>query len=139
MTTPRRKSPRRKVERIEKVGGWGNIRYLHHLECGHAESRPRASSAPKLGCAMCYKVGEVDEFVKTFEVLQNVNVASVDEPEIAGQDEIRIEQTYARLAKALGLPKEAITINTAVTQGGLEITSGFVYLSAADIHRIGGK
>ena len=140
MTTERRQAPRRAVASIERTGGWGQVRYLHHLECGHVESRARSSRAPKLGCAMCLKVNKVDEMFRTEQKVQKDLVDSVDVGVITGQDEIRIEQMIAVIASKLGVPREAISVNTMVSQqGNLEVQSGLIFLSADDVTRMGGQ
>ncbi len=55
MTTEHRKSPRKKVISVKKVGAWGNVSYEHLLSCGHVEARPRKASTKALACAWCFK------------------------------------------------------------------------------------
>jgi len=48
----RRQAPRRTIERVERVGDWGEVAYHHHLSCGHVEVRPRSKSGA-LTCGTC--------------------------------------------------------------------------------------
>jgi hypothetical protein len=137
MTTERRKSPRRAVERIERVGSWGNVRYLHHLECGHVESRARASSAPQLACVMCLKVSKVDEEMRNLPLKPEILPEIVDTAETDGNDEIRIDLQTAVIAKKFGVPKEAVSIQVMVDGDRLSVSSGMVFLSAEDVERLG--
>jgi len=135
VTTEHRKAPRKTVESIDRVGGWGNVKYLHHLECGHIESRPRASTAPKLGCVACLRVKNRQEP----EGLQQVNVEVVDFGAQIAQDEITTNQLASRLAKTLGVPTEAIGLHQEIQESGRSsVQYAVVYLSKDDIYRIIG-
>lgn len=137
MSSEHRRAPRRGVVGIERVGGWGAVRYLHMLECGHAESRARASSAPKLGCVMCLRVREKEE---ELEVLQNVKQLSVDIGQSAGQDEVRLATAASIIAKRFGVPIEAVDIHIAIGPDGEFIyQQGLVFLSGDDVLRLIGE
>lgn len=135
MTTEHRKAPRRLVESIDRVGEWGKIRYLHHLECGHIESRPRASSAPKLGCVKCLRAndGQFDE------PLLKVNIPVVDFSAQMAEDEVTTSRIASQLAKTLGVPNEAIGLHQEIQENGRSnVQYAVVYLSRDDIFRIVG-
>lgn len=135
MTTEHRKAPRKTVESIDRVGGWGNVKYLHHLECGHIESRPRASTAPKLACVSCLRVKNRQEPAG----LQEVNVEVIDFGAQIAQDEITTNQLASRLAKTLGVPTEAIGLHQEIQESGRSsVQYAVVYLSKDDIYRIIG-
>ena len=136
MTTEHRKSPRRAVERIQRIGGWGNGRYHHHLACGHIEIRPRASKSPKLACASCLRAREFEgKLARSTE--SDDPTPTIDDYDLAlGQDEVAIERSRAALARALFVPGDAIDIIAVDMGGTLEIQSALVFLSADDIARI---
>jgi hypothetical protein len=136
MTTEHRKSPRRSVERIERIGNWGTVKYHHHLECGHIEIRPRASTAPKIACVWCLKATERDAEWKNPGAIDKNSVISLDYDLDMGQDEIRIEGTRAALSRELSIPPDAIDIVAVDAGGTLEIQSALVFLSSDDVKRI---
>jgi len=136
MTTEHRKAPRRSIEEIKRVGGWGKVKYHHHLACGHIEIRNRASSAPKLGCAWCFRASERDAELRNPAVSNQTPPPIVDSDPVMGQDEIDIGQTRAALATALSVPADAIDIVAIDAGGSLEIQNALVFLSAHDVMRL---
>lgn len=136
MTTPHRKSPRRRVVKIERMGGWGAVRYHHHLKCGHVEIRPRAAKTPKLACRSCLRAEEFSQ--RLAERSADVEtVASNLRKKLDGvQAEVSVERSRAALAKTLSIPVDAVDIVSADVGGTLEIQSALVFLSAEDIARI---
>jgi hypothetical protein len=135
VTTEHRKAPRRLVEYIDRVGEWGKIRYLHHLECGHIESRPRASSAPKLGCVKCLRV----DTEENDDTLLKVNVQVVDFAAQMAEDEVTTSRLASKLAQTLGVPNEAIGLHQEIQENGRSnVQYAVVYLSRDDIFRIVG-
>ena len=136
MTTEHRKAPRRSIEEIKRVGGWGKVKYHHHLACGHIEIRNRASSAPKLGCAWCFRASERDAELRNPAVSNQTPPPTVDSDPVMGQDEIDIGQTRAALATALSVPADAIDIVAIDAGGSLEIQNALVFLSAHDVMRL---
>ena len=136
MTTEHRKSPRRSVERIERLGGWGKVKYHHHLECGHIEVRNRASTAPKIACVWCLKTAERDAEWKNPRAAEKDSIISIAYAADLGQDELVIEQTRAALARELSVPSDVIDIVAVDAGGNLEIQSALVFLSADDVNRI---
>ena len=136
MTTDHRKAPRRKVERIERVGAWGKVKYNHHLACGHVERRTRASQAPVIGCVWCLKATEMEvELVAATSA--KPRVTAIDYDVELRKNEIEVAQVRAALAKTLGVPAEAVDIVVAEQEATqLVITSAVIFLTAADVLRI---
>ncbi len=51
-------APRRPILDVERHGDWGDVTYLHHLACGHTETRKRRSPADVLACSGCLTAAE---------------------------------------------------------------------------------
>jgi hypothetical protein len=136
MTTEHRKAPRRFIEEIKRVGGWGKVKYHHHLACGHVEIRNRASSAPKLGCAWCFRASQRDAELKNPTAGGTIVPLAIDLDATMGQDEVDIEQTRATLATAFSVPADAIDLVVIDADGSLEIQNALVFLSAHDVMRL---
>jgi hypothetical protein len=135
MTTDRRRSPRRKILRIEKIGKWGSVTYHHHLSCGHMESRKRASTTSEIACPWCLKAEEKDKEIKALTrnpVLLNLDDTLADE-------EIKIEKARAAVASKFGVPQDAVDIKSEDVMGSLVIRSATIYLSAQDVARATNK
>jgi hypothetical protein len=132
MTTDRRRSPRRKIVRIEKIGKWGSVTYHHHLSCGHTESRKRASSTDEIACPWCLKTEAKDKEMKA--LTRNPTVIAFDN-ELA-DEEIKIERARAAVAGRFGVPQDAVDIKSEDVFGSLIIRSATVYLSAQDVARV---
>jgi len=136
MTTEHRKAPRRRVERIERVGAWGQVKYHHHLKCGHVEVRPRASKAPVIACAWCLKVA-AKEIELVAATSAKPRVSAIDYDEELRKNEIEVAQLRAALAKALGVPNEAVDVVVAEEESKqLVVQSAVIFLTAADALRI---
>ena len=133
VTTEHRKAPRRKVEGIDRIGNWGSVKYHHLLECGHTEIRARASRAPKLGCAWCLRT---EAKVAEMEALAIPYREPLDYDERLGQNEIQVARLQGSLAKALGVPTEAVDLVVTEKGGDLTVESAVVYLSPRDIDRM---
>lgn len=136
MTTEHRKAPRRFIEEIKRVGSWGKVKYHHHLACGHVEIRNRASSAPKLGCAWCFRASQRDAELKNPTAGGTIVPLAIDLDATMGQDEVDIEQTRAALATALSVPADAIDLVVIDADGSLKIQNALVFLSAHDVMRL---
>ena len=136
MTTEHRKAPRRRVERIDRVGAWGQVKYHHHLKCGHVEVRPRASKAPVIACAWCLKVA-AKEIELVAATSAKPRVSAIDYDEELRKNEIEVAQLRAALAKALGVPNEAVDVVVAEEESKqLVVQSAVIFLTAADALRI---
>lgn len=131
MTTEHRKAPRRKITSIEKTGGWGNVSYVHHLSCGHAESRKRAATTGEIACVWCLRAEQKNEEIKAL-----VRIAPLPpvEPSLA-DEEVKIEKTRAAISIRFGVPLDAVDISVEDVAGNLQIRSATIYLSAQDVAR----
>jgi hypothetical protein len=133
MTTERRKSPRRKIKSIERIGTWGNLKYHHLLECGHTEVRPRASSAPKLACAWCLRVEDKKDELSLLAPVNNQSDENFDEMFIKQLDnESRVR---AEISKRLQVPVDAIDVTIDDISG---IRAARVFFSPSDVSRMTG-
>jgi hypothetical protein len=136
MTTPHRKSPRRSVTKIERVGGWGNVKYHHHLACNHIEIRSRAAKTPKLACRSCLRAEGFHQKLEERSTTAEVAASNLRKKFDGVQAEVSVERTRAALAKALSIPADAVDVISADVGGSLRIQSALVFLSADDIARI---
>lgn len=132
MTTERRRSPRRKITQIAKIGSWGNILYHHHLSCGHIEVRKRPAPTDQIACAWCLRVEEKNEEFKKFK---KPSMFSVSENSIV-DDEIRIERSRAAIASNFGVPIDAVDVAVEDLSGQLIIMGATIYLSSEDVDKI---
>lgn len=133
MTTEHRKAPRRKIESIDRLGNHGSVKYHHLLECGHTEIRARASRAPKLGCAWCLRT---ESKATEMAALTISYPEPLDYDERLSQNEIQVARLQGSLAKALGVPTEAVDLVVTERGGDLTVESAVVYLSPRDIERM---
>jgi hypothetical protein len=131
MTTERRRAPRRKIVRIEKIGKWGSVTYHHHLSCGHMESRKREAPSDEIACPWCLRAEEKDKEIKS---LTRAPIVLAFEDALA-DEEIKIERTRAALASKFGVPQDAVDVNSEDVMGTLVIRSATIYLSAQDVAR----
>jgi hypothetical protein len=133
-STEHRRSPRRDVTEIKKVGSWGNIEYHHFLSCGHVEKRPRASRAPKLACVWCLRSEEKEIEMKSLATPSQVRIVE----ERYADDETEIQNIRASLASRMNIPIEAVDVVVRDINGKLEIQHATVFLSALEVRRIAG-
>jgi len=134
MTTEHRKSPRRKIKSIERIGTWGNLKYHHLLECGHTEVRVRASSAPKLACAWCLRVEDKKDELLSLVSTGNQNDENFDEIFIKQLDnESRVR---AEISKRLQVPVDAIDVTIDEITG---IRAARIFFSPSDVSRMTGQ
>jgi len=142
--TGRRQAPKQEVIAINKVGPWGNIRYEHQLVCGHSELLVRASSAKKIACSSCMnKKDDTQLAVGTMnanDTMQSVPLdyfdTRLDFNETFGEDEILVRRVAADIASLLGIPVDAVSVNTDASAGRTIITSAYIFLSGKDISRL---
>lgn len=123
----RHRAPRRAVINITHIGGYGNVWWLHELECGHTERRKRVALSTHIGCASC-KHGE------------RVLVASLAQPGVDpaldAQVEIEADRLKAKLASALGVPLDAVGVSIRQDGSALEISGAMVFLHTAAAYEI---
>ena len=133
MTTEHRKSPRRKIKSIERIGTWGNLKYHHLLECGHTEVRARASAATKLACAWCLRVEDKKDELLLLTPSPYQSDENFDEMFIKQLDnESRVR---AEIAKRLQVPVDAIDVTIDEISG---IRAARVFFSPSDVSRMTG-
>jgi len=123
----RHRAPRRAVINIIHVGGYGNVWWLHELECGHTERRKRVARATHIGCASCKHVERV--------LVASLAQPGID-PALDAQVEIEADRLKAKLASALGVPLDAVGVS--IRQGGsaLEISGAMVFLHPAAAYEV---
>lgn len=135
MSTEHRKSPRRKILEIRKTGTWGNVQYVHILECGHSETRARAATSKELACVMCLRLKA-----------KEIEMTSLSKPSIVDDSydtnvnikETRAQMIRAGIASSLKISHEAIDVVMRDVNGNLEISSVVLFLSATEASRIAG-
>lgn len=132
MSTERRRSPRRKVVEIKRIGAWGDVSYHHVLSCGHTEIRKRSSSTPELACAWCLRAETKNEEIKALTRMRPVRT----EDEALADDEVKIERTRAALASRFAIPIDAVDVLAEDISGELIIRSATIFLSAKDVARL---
>ena len=116
------------------MGVHGSVKYHHLLECGHTELRPRASRAPKLGCAWCFRIEKAEpEFGAA---VLKVSDETVDYDERLSHNEVQVARLHGSLAKALGVPTEAVDLVVVEKGADLMVESAVVFLSPGDIARL---
>jgi len=132
MTSERRRSPRRKIAEIKRVGAWGHVSYHHVLACGHTEIRKRAASTGELACAWCLRAEQ-----KASEIRALVGPRVIrTEDEALADDEVKIERTRAALATRFSIPVDAVDVLSEDISGQLVIRSATIFLSARDVTRL---
>lgn len=136
MTTVHRKSPKRKVLEIRRSGAWGKVNYEHMLECGHTEKRARASSAPKLACAMCYKLKTKELEVSSLKA--PARILTDDYDSVINTSETVANRLRAAISANLKLPQDAIDVVLKDSVGELQISYVQIFLSASDAYRVAG-
>lgn len=133
MTTEHRRAPRRDVTEIRRVGGWGNVKYHHVLSCGHIETRPRASTAPKLACVDCLRTESQVSEMKAITAPARVPLIGDDEMATA---ETEVSLMKATIASRFGVSSEAVDLVTADEGGILRIRYATVFLTERDVVRM---
>lgn len=143
----RRQAPKRAIITINKIGSWGSVRYEHQLECGHSELLLRASSAKRIACSVCLSFKTSNQQIKNSDgreaELANAPAipskyfdARLDFDDSISEDEILVRRVAAEIAALLGIPVDAVSVNTDAASGRLTITSAYIFLSAKDIARL---
>ena len=130
MTTEHRKSPRKKVISVKKVGAWGNVSYEHLLSCGHVEIRPRKASTKALACAWCFKSVNMGK-----QMLQLGSATSYME-EDSSSEEFRINSIKASIAAKFNVSLDSVDVVSAFENQELKIQYATVFLSSLDVGKI---
>ena len=115
----RHTGPRRKVQRVRRVGSYGSVWWLHDLECGHIERRKRASAKAVIGCASC----KSDERL----LIKSLRGAEFDSAHDA-QVQIDADRLKAKLAAALGVPLDAVGVQVTMEGRVPQISGAMVFL-----------
>lgn len=106
-----RKSPSRGVVSVIPQGAWGSTSYLHLLTCGHSLSRARASKGP-VRCVKCY------------------------EPPSDFADEREVQVCQSRLAGALGVGINDVSLSVDATSGTLRLKGATVWLGDEQVRKL---
>jgi hypothetical protein len=130
VTTEHRKSPRKKVISVKKVGAWGNVSYEHLLSCGHVEIRPRKASTKALACAWCFKSVNMGK-----QMLQLGSATSYME-EDSSSEEFRINSIKASIAAKFNVSLDSVDVVSAFENQELKIQYATVFLSSLDVGKI---
>lgn len=133
MTTERRQAPRRKIKLIEKSGQWGKLQYVHHLTCGHTETRKRQAPSSEIACVQCLREETVREEIRA---LSRVSPLTYGDDNSFVDEELKVERTRAALASKFGVPLDAIDVASEYISGRLIIRSATIYLSAKDVEKL---
>lgn len=133
MTTERRQAPRRKIKLIEKIGSWGGYQYVHHLVCGHTETRKRQAPSNEIACVQCLKEENKKQELRA---LSRISPIAYGEEFSFVDEEIKIEKTRAALASRFGVPHDAVDVVSEYISGKLIIKSATIYLSASDVDKL---
>jgi len=123
----RHSAPRQAVINITHVGGYGNVWWLHQLECGHTERRKRVAQSTHIGCASCKHVERV--------LVASLVQPGVD-PALDAQVEVEADRLKAKLASALGVPMDAVGVSVRQGPSTLEISGAMVFLHTAAAYEI---
>ena len=133
MTTEHRKAPRRDVVEIRRVGGWGQVKYHHLLSCGHMETKPRASSSPKLACVQCFRTDALVSEMKSIAPPARLPIVSDDEMATL---ETEVSMMRATISARFGIPIDSVDLVTTDDAGILRVRYATVFLTEKDVSRI---
>lgn len=131
----RKRAPQQKVIEIIKVGEWSKVQYLHKLECGHMETRKRASSTEKISCLGCVQAGQADRLLSSLArpvvVEPPIDETWIDDiAEDIAHTEQEIGFIRAGIANSLGIANEAVDVVMEQTDEGMELSYVVVFLDA---------
>lgn len=114
----RRSAPRQQVLEVWRTGsGYGTVWWHHRLACGHVEVRKRRAPAEQVGCLRCEAGAQV------------ATVAAPDTYDRAASLDTDAAVLRARLASALGLPIEGITVQLI----GDRVAGAMIFLDPAQV------
>ncbi len=133
MTTEHRKAPRRDVVEIRRVGGWGQVKYHHLLSCGHMETKPRASSSPKLACVQCFRT---DARVSEMKAISSPARLPIVSDEEMATLETEVSMIRATISSRFGIPIDSVDLVTTDDAGILRVRYATVFLTEKDVTRI---
>ena len=132
-------APRRQVTSVERNGDWGEVDYRHVLSCGHVEIRKRHSPATHLACSGCLTAAR---FVAEGPGRPQRRTPIIPPAEdgiilddLAGI-ESEIAQIRAGLAKAIGIPMEAVDVAVTSQTGVPEVAYALVFIDPDNARRL---
>jgi len=134
MSSEHRRAPKREVVEITRTGAWGQVRYIHKLSCGHAESKPRAATTSSLACAWCLRAEQKNLEIKALSSPSSFTV--LKEEQSLSAFETGVDKMRAVIASKFSVPQDAIDINVVDENGELIIKSAVVFLSSLDVARL---
>lgn len=136
-------APRRGITRIEKTGSWGQVEWLHYLECGHVESRKRKAGTEYLACTGCVLAAKHQEQVNQtkhqVELLDQIDTRDDVLDPLGAQlaaGERSVAQIRADLATRLRVPSDSIEVIVDDESGEMGVSYALVLLTADEIRRI---
>lgn len=135
-------APRREVLDVERLGDWGEVRYVHRLSCGHVEERIRQTAPGRvIACAGCLKAAQFaegrlqPERPRTPVLEPTPDGVLLDD--LAGV-EAEIARIRAGIAKAFRVPAEAVDVAVTSTSGAPDVAYALVFLDADQARRVAG-
>lgn len=141
MKINKKSAPQRAVVDITKTGSWGNVEYLHKLDCGHTEVRKRHAGTKLISCTGCVKAQMAEETLAQLATKTTifVDVADIHDElatEIASYEQ-DIGRTRASLAAALGVTVADVElIVTESDNGSLTVSQAMVFLGPSAINNL---
>lgn len=139
MEINKKKAPQKAVVEIVKAGGWGNVTYLHKLECGHTEIRKRHAGSQYIACSGCVMAQEMEATTKQLAQPVYVESAVIYDPvatELASLEQ-DIGRIRASLAKALDVTVADVElIVTEKDNGELAVSQAMVFLGPSAIDNL---
>lgn len=115
------------------------MEYLHHLACGHVETRKRASRAPVIACLGCVRA---EAHVATTQALVTGRDALGDGFVDYSAEHIDVElvvaRARARIAGLLGVDADDVEPRLGMSpSGGVMVSAFVVHVDAAQARRLG--
>lgn len=141
MEINKKSAPQRTVVDIIKTGSWGNVEYLHKLDCGHTEIRKRHAPTSVISCTGCVKAQMAKDTLAQLATKPTVfvDVADIHDSvaaEIASSEQ-EIGRTRASLAAALGVTVADVElIVTENDNGSLVVSQAMVFLGPSVINNL---
>ncbi len=121
-------APRRQVLEVSRTGDWGEVRYLHRLECGHVEVRRRRSPSENVACSSCMTEGRLRKRVAFIEAIDNLpddHDQLSYELAVVESNAVRIR---AEIAARLGIPLDCVDVLVSDFGGRMSIASATVHI-----------
>lgn len=141
MEINKKKAPQKAVVEIVKAGGWGNVSYIHKLECGHSEVRKRHAGSKYIACTGCVMAKEMDRATVEMASARPVYTDAADIHDEIATELATLEQdigrTRASLASALGISVADVELIVAESETGeLAVSQAMVFLGPSAINNL---